>query len=561
LSLALALLGTLCGGAHGLRAEGPDAAASLKMDTAVSGLAQLASPALQDEARESATATGLRLEHGRLQVRVSVQAGAAEEVSAGVAALGGEVTGRSDDADHLQAWLPLGALGALAARPDVTMIRRPALAHALEDDLLPAGLVSGGVLAAQADAWHAKGHRGQGVRLGIIDIGFRGYQSLLGGELPGQVVVRNFVDGQSDAQVDGTSSHGTACAEIVHDMAPEAALYLAKIATDIDLFEAVAWLRDVARVQIISTSLGWFNLSPGDGTGPLAQLASSVEAAGMLWVTAAGNMRQVHWGGPWLDTDGDLKLNFALGQNWNQLVVGGSALIPAGRAISIYLRWSDWTAVNQDYDLYLLRWTNYSIWEIIASSTDSQTGAPGQTPTEYVYSLTFGEPTGYVFAIQRIRGSAPVQFEAFAPGASSISPRTAARSLTNLADAAAVLTVGAVHVESPYPHQPYSSEGPTNGPGGVASGGNPKPDLAAYDGVMTASWGAFYGASAGTPHVAGAAAILRSAYPSWTMQQVRSMLEARAMDMGSLGRDNQYGYGRLHLGQPQARIWLPGIRR
>ena len=96
----------------------------------------------------------------------------------------------------------------------------------------------------------------------IIDGGFQGYPGLLGSELPATVTAKNFVDGQSDAQVNGTTVHGTACAEIVHDIAPNAALYLVKVGTDIDLQEAVDWAKTQG-VNIISTSLGWYNLTPG----------------------------------------------------------------------------------------------------------------------------------------------------------------------------------------------------------------------------------------------------------------------------------------------------------
>ena len=75
--------------------------------------------------------------------------------------------------------------------------------------------------------------------IAIIDGGFQGYTAKLGSELPANVVVKNFVDGQPDAEVDATTPHGTACAEIVYDMAPSAQLYLIKIATDVDLDQYV----------------------------------------------------------------------------------------------------------------------------------------------------------------------------------------------------------------------------------------------------------------------------------------------------------------------------------
>lgn len=62
-------------------------------------------------------------------------------------------------------------------------------------------------------------------------------------------------------------SHGTECAEIVHDMAPEADLLLMKISTSVQLAEAV---NDAITygADMISHSVGWFNTNFYDGTGP-----------------------------------------------------------------------------------------------------------------------------------------------------------------------------------------------------------------------------------------------------------------------------------------------------
>ncbi len=55
------------------------------------------------------------------------------------------------------------------------------------------------------------------------------------------------------------------------------------------------------------------------------------------------------------------------------------------------------------------------------------------------------------------------------------------------------------------------------------------------------------GTSMATPHVAGAAALLRALHASWTNQQIVDRLFAAAEDRGSSGRDNYYGYGLLNV--------------
>lgn len=64
-------------------------------------------------------------------------------------------------------------------------------------------------------------------------------------------------------------------------------------------------------------------------------------------------------------------------------------------------------------------------------------------------------------------------------------------------------------------------------------------------------YGALYGTCSGTsfasPHVAFAAALVKAANPTWSGAQVRTRLQETARDLGSPGRDNEYGYGRLDV--------------
>jgi hypothetical protein len=122
------------------------------------------------------------------------------------------------------------------------------------------------------------------------------------------------------------------------------------------------------------------------------------------------------------------------------------------------------------------------------------------------------------------------------------------RSLTFPADSPDAMTVGAVDVSS-YILEPYSSRGPTFGPGGTCSGGSTKPDIVGYANVSSVSYGAggFNGTSAATPHVAGAAALVKDRFSSYTVSQLQNYLEDNAIDLGTPGKDNLYGAGRLYL--------------
>lgn len=55
------------------------------------------------------------------------------------------------------------------------------------------------------------------------------------------------------------------------------------------------------------------------------------------------------------------------------------------------------------------------------------------------------------------------------------------------------------------------------------------------------------GTSYAAPHVAGAAALMRARYPTWTNSQIRARLLATATDLGSTGFDTHFGYGLLNV--------------
>ena len=471
---------------------------------------------------------------------------------------GGEVTKIDFDNNVIQAWVPIGSLDEIAQSDCVYYIRRPA--RMVEAGDFEAGsFTTEGLDAMNAKAWHDNGYLGKNVKVGIIDPGFSGYKSLLGTELPNSVTVKNFVDHETDAQVDGGGVHGTACAEIIHDIAPEAQLFFAKAKTTLDDKDAVKWLEECG-VNIISCSWGLLS-GPGDGNGPLTKAVNRARQKGILWVNAAGNERLVHWNGMFSDTDGDGAQNFDTPAHNLDYFGPGTGdgrvyVIPAGVNIQVSLKWSDWQPpVDQDYDLLLLKFDlDEGKWVTVAKSENLQNGQPGQTPTEYINYTTKGDRAPYGVAIIHYRGSREVNLDlvAWIQGNIRLESYVPSHSVSHPADCQEVMAVGAVGSQAPYDQEPYSSEGPTYGPGGVLTGGYIKPDISAYTGVSTASYGSRYfgGTSASAPHVAGAAALVLSAYPNYTVDQLESFLEQNAVDKGDPGEDNQYGYGRLWLPPP-----------
>ncbi len=415
-----------------------------------------------------------------------------------------------------------------------------------------------GLAPSGAPLWHLAGLRGQGVRVGIIDEGFGGYCALLGTALPAQVVGRSFVPGDDQGDLNAGSPHGAAVAEIVHAMAPEAELYLAKIASPEELPQAVAWLVEEAGVQVIHSSPRWYGLTPGDGTGALAELVAAARAQGVVWVAPAGDARLLHWGGTWTDENRDGRLDFAYEQDDLLLILDGQTQLPPNLSIRAWMRWSDWEQADQDLDFCLYRAESANE---VAWGDAEQTGLSAHTPTERLAGQTWGAASAYALHVYHLSGERPSHIDIFVSGVSALSNPVPSQSLAELADAPAAIVVSAVAVRPPYAQAPYSSEGPSKGPGGVAEGGAPKPDLAAYTGVGTLSQGLLEGTAAAAAHVTGAVALVRSAFPAWDPDGVQAWLVERAIDLGAPGWDPLYGHGRLSLGAPPlpppAQRWLP----
>lgn len=378
-----------------------------------------------------------------------------------------------------------------------------------------------------ADVWQAAGITGKGVKVGVLDRGFDSYRSLLGSDLPANVTVRSFIAGLEADQA-GTV-HGTAVAEIIHDIAPDAELYFAAYDTDVEQRQAIDWLLSQG-VRIISHS-GSSVYGPMDGTGDDAVMVDQIVAQGVLWVNSAGNRGYTHYRAYFEDNDGDGFHEFA---PRDELM----GFIPVGRTILV-LNWDDWQNGTQDLDLYIFD----NDGNEIAKSTNTQNG-PGSPAAEgMVYEFTDDGPYAVAFYAARIDRPVLMNFFLWDGEMEYYTPEY---SVTTPGDARRSLTVGAVNW-SDDALEDYSSRGPT-------SDGRLKPEISAQAGVSSAAYGSTWvGTSASTPHVSGAAALVLQIFPSFTPQQVTDFLLSRAIDRGPGGPDNGYGYGRLNLGEvPQA---------
>lgn len=490
-------------------------------------------PALPKRAR---LASSLARAHGTRSVRVEIDARDPGGAAAAVRAAGGEV--EASFGRLLEVRVPASGLRALGASHAVRFAREP-----LRPELDSIG--GQGVAATAAAGWHAAGYTGRGVKVAVIDGGFGGLAKRQAeGELPRSVKRADFC---SSGAFDGPIAveHGTAVAEIVHEMAPRAELHLICADTLVGLARAAAYAR-AQRIAIVNHSVSWFNTSRGDGSGgpttPDAIVAQA-SAAGMLWVNSAGNRGQQHWSGPFTDVDGDGWHEFAPGDEGNTVSFGKY------EGGCIRLKWDDWPTSDQDYDLHLVR-VDASAADtrgaVVASSRNAQTGT--QPPTEQLCFSNPGPKLSYAVEIVRVSGTGSPRLDLFISPGPDFEYQVPEGSITEPASSPAALAVGAVCWLGDT-FEAYSSRGPT-------IDGRSKPDLVApasvssatYGGFKTCSASGFAGTSASAPHVAGAAALVKEANPGFDAADLRAFLESRALDLGVPGRDELFGVGKLMLG-------------
>ncbi len=382
-----------------------------------------------------------------------------------------------------------------------------------------------GVAVIGSNAWHDAGITGAGLRVGVLDLGFANYEDLLGVELPDDVPLATF------GWYDDDEIHGTACAEIIHEVAPDAELFFAWYdGSDAAMGEAVDWLLS-HNVNIISHSASSI-VGPRDGSEWDAQLVDDLAAQGILWVNSSGNSALSHYRAVFTDEDGDDLHEFAAGEE-------SLALYNYGY-VDVALTWDDdWERAGQDYELFLYD----SAGNELASSQEAQSGEVGQEPVEWISYDTDGDTVYAVVTAYDVDQA--VTLDIFVNGADVAYP-SPGYSVCPPGDAVGSLTVGAANWQDDSLAE-YSSQGPT-------TDGRLKPEVSAPTGVSGATYGAeeFTGTSSSCPHVAGAAALVWQANPQFTRQEVVDFILSNAIDLAPSGPDTGYGYGRLQLPPPSA---------
>ena len=380
--------------------------------------------------------------------------------------------------------------------------------------------------------WHAEGLTGAGVRVAVFDTGFAGYEDLLGTELPDNVETYFFDEDWQD------SVHGTACAEIIHDIAPDAELVFYQTDTNARFLMV---MEDIIarREPIVSHSAGFPSLYPADDSSDISESVNEAAADNTVWVNAGGNAARRTWGGTLTDIDND-----------GILELEGMEDIPindAGGILAVQFRWEDlWRNATIDMDIVL-----YNDAGVECDRGDRPQEGAGNIP--YESASCSGSPDGGTLNILGVGGRPAVGVRSWLFSQANIpsSYRNGVGSIGVPSDASGALSVGAHRWDSE-DIAGYSSRGPTDD-------GRIKPDVAAPSNISTVSYGqtGYSGSSASAPHAAGLAALLRQAYPWLPPSEIRALMERWTLDLGEPGKDNDYGAGILMVDAPPDEIEEP----
>ena len=445
--------------------------------------------------------------------------------------------------DFIEAYVPVPLLGQTSEQPGVLRVRA---IIPPEDDY--GDFTSQGVQAHLAEAWHEAGYSGQGVKVGVIDgnFDFRGFSDLMGTELPTTVETRCYTDvdqpptaNLADCEGDDPDedTHGTAVAEAVIDIAPEASLYIASPLSRAQANDAVDWMVSQG-VSVIVRSEGSGFDGPGDGTSPdpLSPLKTVDRAVdgGIIWVNSAGNQARRTWflRGPYSDPDGDKYINFSPSDE------GITMSLEDGDRVRVRLRWDDsWGGASRDFDLFLRPTGSV---EDVEKSVIRQAGGDSDVPYEWmVYTVPSGSGGNYAIFVVHESGSVPDWIQLSVSGdVGSIQHYTENGSITNPGESAnpGMLAVGAAHYYDTNTIANYSSRGPT-------PDGRKKPDIVGAACGESATYPAylrdgqrcwFSGTSQAAPHVAGLAALVKQRFPNYTPEQVADYLKDNAEARGTV---------------------------
>jgi len=190
--------------------------------------------------------------------------------------------------NKVQGWVSLNSIDAITRLDNVISVTSPVYGHSKVGSRTTEGdaILRSSILRNQ-------GITGSGVRVGIISDGSAGLSAAqASGDLPSNVTqfsscIVGFISGCSE---------GTAMAEIIHDIAPDAELAIADaLTTSLEFIQRLDQLANDFNADIIVDDLGFFG-EPVFEDGDIAQAVTDLPE-NIVYVSAAGNSGDQHYQG------------------------------------------------------------------------------------------------------------------------------------------------------------------------------------------------------------------------------------------------------------------------
>jgi hypothetical protein len=493
-----------------------------------------------------------------------------------------------------------GELRALAGVPRVAALV-PALTPVAAAACPSGDAVSEGVVQLNAgdetgEARNAFGVDGSGATVGILSdsydlateaipggpVATHAKEDVESGDLPGAKNPCGDTDPvevlEEDESGEEDADEGRAMAQIVHDVAPGAAIKFASAFNGEASFASNVEALAAKGANVIADDVFYLE-EPFFQEGPVAVAATQATEAGSTYFSAAGNDNLfdpegheiASWETPAYRDAGSCPqevqelpefngahcLDFDPGPGVDRSF--GIKVKPGGFVI-VDLQWSEpWEGVEDDLDAFLLNANG----NLIAASFEDNPGTT-QRPFEVLGWENESSSTRTVqLVVNRYSSEASVdprlKFALIQNGVEATEyPQTSETDVVGPtifghSAGASAISVGAIRFNKLSEPEPYSSRGPVVYEFEPVAGGKPakklpepeilsKPDLLATDcgattffASLSGSTWRFCGTSAAAPHAAGVAALMLDEEPGAEPEEIRAAMRASAVSVGAFG--------------------------
>ncbi|MDF1573490.1 MAG: S8 family serine peptidase, partial [Bacteroidales bacterium] len=409
---------------------------------------------------------------------------------------------------------------------------------------------------------------GTGVKIGVISNSYNtqatAHIDVQNGDLPGE---GNIYDRLTPVEVlrdysvsyGSLSDEGRAMLQIVHDIAPDAALaFRTGSVNNIDFAAGIQELAD-AGCDIIVDDLTYIT-EPFFRDGAVARAVNAVSQQGVTYFSSAGNFGNKSYEGLFIPEKvpgGIIAHNFGGGDTYQSISFGDGTYV-------IVLQWDDNSSADQsvtstDLDFFLTGNDGTTLMGFNRINT-------GSAPIEILPFRVSGGGVSTNIMISKASGPDVVNFKYIVFKGNDVVfneyNEGGASTIVGQANAEGAIAVGAVL----YSNTPeYGVAPPTIASFSSIGGGSVngeiriKPDITAPNGVETTVKMSdydtdgdgifnFHGTSAAAPHAAAVAALVKEAklkydFVSLEPSGIRNLLRTTAIDMYDEGFDYQSGYG------------------